>query len=82
MQQESGKGMQQRPGGGAQEAMLIRSVVPLALVYILLMALMLVRSFRPGNYAGGEAGVASVSLFWHFVDVIWIVLFLLIYVWQ
>lgn len=30
-----------RPGGGAQEAMLIRSVVPLALVYILLMALML-----------------------------------------
>jgi ABC-type Na+ efflux pump permease subunit len=30
-----------RPGGGAQEAMLIRSVVPLALAYILLMALML-----------------------------------------
>ena len=49
---------------------------------ILLMALMLARSFRPGNYAGGEAGVASVSLFWHFVDVIWILLFLLIYVWR
>jgi cytochrome c oxidase subunit 3 len=48
---------------------------------ILLMALMLARSFRPGNYEGGEAGVTSVSLFWHFVDVIWIVLFLLIYVW-
>jgi len=30
-----------RPGGGAQEAMLIRSIVPLALAYILLMALML-----------------------------------------
>ena len=27
-------------------------------------------------------GVASVSLFWHFVDVIWIILFFLIYVWQ
>jgi cytochrome c oxidase subunit 3 len=27
-------------------------------------------------------GVTSVSLFWHFVDVIWIILFLLIYVWQ
>jgi len=27
-------------------------------------------------------GVAAVSLFWHFVDVIWILLFLLIYVWQ
>ena len=49
---------------------------------ILLMALMLVRSFRPGNYDGGEAGVISVSLFWHFVDVIWVVLFVLIYVWQ
>ena len=49
---------------------------------ILLMALMLGRSFRPGNYEGGEAGVTSVSLFWHFVDVIWILLFLLIYVWH
>jgi cytochrome c oxidase subunit 3 len=48
---------------------------------ILLMALMLGRSFRPGNYEGGEAGVTSVSLFWHFVDVIWILLFLLIYIW-
>ena len=43
---------------------------------------MLARSFRPGNYDKGEMGVASVSLFWHFVDVIWILLFLLIYVWQ
>jgi cytochrome c oxidase subunit 3 len=49
---------------------------------ILLMGLMLARSFRPGNYEGGEAGVVSVSLFWHFVDVIWILLFLLLYVWQ
>jgi cytochrome c oxidase subunit 3 len=49
---------------------------------VLLMALMLARSFRPGNYEGGEAGVIAVSLFWHFVDVIWILLFLLIYVWQ
>ncbi len=49
---------------------------------ILLMALMLARSFRPGNYDGGEAGVIAVSLFWHFVDVIWIILFLLIYLWQ
>jgi cytochrome c oxidase subunit 3 len=48
---------------------------------ILLMALMLARSFRPGNYDGGEAGVTSVSLFWHFVDVIWIILFALLYLW-
>ena len=49
---------------------------------ILLMGLMLVRSFLPGNYKNGEMGVTSVSLFWHFVDVIWIVLFILIYIWQ
>ncbi len=49
---------------------------------VLLQAIMLIRSFIPGNYAGGEFGVESTSLFWHFVDVIWIVLFVLIYVWQ
>ena len=49
---------------------------------ILLMGLMLIKSFIPGNYRGGEQGVQATSLFWHFVDVIWIILFLLIYVWQ
>jgi len=49
---------------------------------VLLMALMLWRSFRAGNYDGGEAGVTAVGLFWHFVDVIWIVLFALLYLWQ
>lgn len=49
---------------------------------ILLQAIMLVRSLVPGNYDRGEFGVAATSLFWHFVDVIWIILFCLIYVWQ
>lgn len=49
---------------------------------ILLMALMLVKSFLPGNYDGGEQGVVATSLFWHFVDVIWVLLFLLLYVWR
>ena len=49
---------------------------------ILLQSIMLIRSFLPNNYAGGQFGVESTSLFWHFVDVIWIVLFILIYVWQ
>ncbi|MCC0178402.1 heme-copper oxidase subunit III [Waterburya agarophytonicola K14] len=49
---------------------------------VLLQAIMLIRSFLPNNYAGGQFGVESTSLFWHFVDVIWIVLFILIYVWQ
>jgi cytochrome c oxidase subunit 3 len=42
---------------------------------------MLTRSFRSGNYDGGEQGVVAASLFWHFVDVIWVLLFLLLYVW-
>jgi len=49
---------------------------------VLLQLLMLGRSFIPGNYDNGEFGVAATSLFWHFVDVIWIVLFALIYLWQ
>ncbi len=49
---------------------------------ILLMGLMLFKSFIPGNYSGGEEGVKATSLFWHFVDVIWIVLFMLLYVWR
>ena len=49
---------------------------------ILLQVLMLVRSLIPGNYDNGFFGVEATSLFWHFVDVIWIVLFILIYVWQ
>ncbi|HEY9648758.1 MAG TPA: heme-copper oxidase subunit III [Chroococcidiopsis sp.] len=49
---------------------------------VLLQAIMLVRSLIPGNYDNGEFGVAATSLFWHFVDVIWILLFVLIYVWQ
>lgn len=49
---------------------------------VLLQGLMLGRSFIPGNYDGGEFGVEATSWFWHFVDVIWIILFALIYVWQ
>jgi len=49
---------------------------------VILQGGMLVRSFFPGNYDGGEFGVEATSLFWHFVDVIWIVLFLLIYIWR
>ncbi len=49
---------------------------------VLLQGVMLGRSFIPNNYENGEYGVAATSLFWHFVDVIWILLFILIYVWQ
>lgn len=49
---------------------------------ILLQGIMLGRSFIPGNYDNGHFGINATSLFWHFVDVIWIILFILIYVWQ
>lgn len=49
---------------------------------VLLQGIMLGRSFMPNNYAGGEYGVEATSIFWHFVDVIWIILFILIYVWR
>jgi cytochrome c oxidase subunit 3 len=49
---------------------------------VLLQTLMLGRSFIPGNYDNGFFGVEATSLFWHFVDVIWIALYMLIYVWQ
>lgn len=49
---------------------------------ILLQGLILIRSFIPGNYDNGHFGVNATSLFWHFVDVIWIILFVLLYLWQ
>jgi cytochrome c oxidase subunit III len=49
---------------------------------ILLQGLMLGRSFVPGNYDDGFFGVEATSLFWHFVDVIWLILYALIYLWQ
>ncbi|WP_066384712.1 MULTISPECIES: heme-copper oxidase subunit III [unclassified Anabaena] len=49
---------------------------------ILLQLIVLLRSFIPGNYDTGHFGVNATSLFWHFVDVIWIVLFIMLYIWQ
>jgi cytochrome c oxidase subunit 3 len=50
-------------------------------VGILLQTIMLIRSFIPGNYNKGHYGVTVVSLFWHLVDAIWVVLFSLFYLW-
>lgn len=48
---------------------------------VVLLLYMYGRSLVPGNYNAGHQGVSAVSLFWHFVDLIWIILFLLLYVW-
>ncbi|SRR5579883_756161 len=52
-------------------------------VGILLQLGVLLRSFT-GKHAtaNNHFGFAATSLFWHFVDVIWIILFSLIYLWQ
>jgi cytochrome c oxidase subunit III len=49
---------------------------------ILLQLLIFGRSFIPGNYNRTHFGVSATSLFWHFVDVIWLILFSLLYLWQ
>ncbi|MBD2576729.1 heme-copper oxidase subunit III [Oscillatoria sp. FACHB-1406] len=51
-------------------------------VGIILLTAMLIRSFIPRIYQKGHYGVTAISLFWHFVDVLWIVLFSLIYLWR
>jgi cytochrome c oxidase subunit III len=48
---------------------------------VVLLLYMYFRSLVPGNYNAGHQGVSAVSLFWHFVDLIWIILFLLLYIW-
>ncbi|MEL4895714.1 cytochrome c oxidase subunit 3 [Crocosphaera sp. Alani8] len=48
---------------------------------VILLLLMYFRSLVPGNYNRGHQGVTAVSFFWHFVDIIWIILFLLLYIW-
>jgi len=48
---------------------------------VILQVVMLVRSFIPNNYNNGHFGVSATTLFWHFVDVIWVILFSLLYIW-
>jgi len=49
---------------------------------IILQIVMLIRSFIPGNYDRGYFGVSAATLFWHFVDGIWVIVFSLLYLWR
>jgi cytochrome c oxidase subunit III len=49
---------------------------------VILQTIMLIRSFIPGNYNNTHFGVSATTLFWHFVDVIWVILFSLLYLWR
>ena len=48
---------------------------------VILQVMMLVRSLMPNNYNNGHFGVSATTLFWHFVDIIWVILFSLLYLW-
>lgn len=50
---------------------------------VVLQLVVLARSFVPGLYtAESHFGLSATALFWHFVDVIWLVLFGLLYLWR
>ncbi|MBD2440430.1 heme-copper oxidase subunit III [Nostoc sp. FACHB-110] len=49
---------------------------------VTLQLIMLGRSFIPDNYNHGHFGASATTLFWHFVDVVWIFLFSLLYLWR
>jgi cytochrome c oxidase subunit III len=50
---------------------------------LVLMMGVLWRSLKPGHYSKEHYfGVEAAELYWHFVDVIWIILFLLLYILQ
>ncbi len=48
---------------------------------VILQVIMLLRSFDRNNYNHGHFGVSATTLFWHFVDIIWVILFSLLYLW-
>ncbi len=46
---------------------------------VISMAWVTIRAFR-GKYAGGKyQGVETIGLYWHFVDLVWIILFTIVY---
>ena len=46
-----------------------------------LIATVLVRSLKTGHYSNtSHFGIEAASVYWHFVDIVWIVLFLLLYI--
>ncbi|MDX2256426.1 MAG: heme-copper oxidase subunit III [Pseudanabaenaceae cyanobacterium bins.39] len=46
-----------------------------------LIATVLVRSLKSGHYSNtSHFGIEAASIYWHFVDIVWIILFLLLYI--
>lgn len=50
-------------------------------VGLVIMALVGLRSLQPGAFLNGKHyGIEAASIYWHFVDVIWVILFLMLYI--
>lgn len=49
---------------------------------VILQVIMLIRSWRSSHDQQGHFGVSATTLFWHFVDGIWMILFSLLYLWR
>jgi cytochrome c oxidase subunit III len=50
-------------------------------VGLTIIALVGMRSLQPGAFLGGKHyGIEAASIYWHFVDIIWIILFLMLYI--
>ncbi len=51
------------------------------LVGLTLIAAVMLKSFKPGYYTSEQHfGIEAASVYWHFVDIVWIVLFTLLYI--
>jgi cytochrome c oxidase subunit 3 len=51
-------------------------------VGLLLMLAVLWRSLKPGHYSAEHRfGIEASEIYWHFVDVVWVILFILLYLW-
>jgi cytochrome c oxidase subunit 3 len=51
------------------------------IIGLTLIASVLVRSLKAGHYSSNSHfGIEAASVYWHFVDVVWIILFLLLYI--
>jgi cytochrome c oxidase subunit 3 len=49
---------------------------------LILIAAVLWRSLKAGHYSNEKHfGVEAAEIYWHFVDIVWIILFLLLYIW-
>jgi heme/copper-type cytochrome/quinol oxidase subunit 3 len=48
---------------------------------LVMLSILLVLSFASGRRVPTSGAIASVALYWHFVDAVWVVIFSVVYIW-